>query len=213
MKRDAVSSLLASCDALDLDSLVRQAGEAVVFVDHDWRVQYCNDVYLENIGLSRDAIVGHTPFEYEPSFKQSVFYETIDRCHRERKPTAKLGYSAIVDRWLLVRVFPAVGGTLVLANDASEQVVKQYHLAQQVTKDSLTGLPNRLALLQKLDALRAAGERRTVMLIGLDRFRGINDAMGYAVGDMALLEAASRLQTSTRAGEVNRTGFRGGRFA
>ena len=198
MKRDEIEGLLLnSREAVDLERLVREAGEAVVYTDQDWTVRYCNDVYVANIGLPRHMIVGKTPFEYEPTFEQSVFYETIVRCRQDRRPTAKLGYSTILDRWLLVRVFPAASGTLLLANDASEQVVKQYKLAQQVVKDSLTGLPNKVGLLHHLQALKDSGEAFTLTVIGLDRFRSINDAMGYAVGDMALLEVASRLQTAT----------------
>src|SRR5687767_8546714 len=143
MRREDMESLIGPVEGLDLDHLLRQAGEAIVYVDHDWKVRYCNSVYLSNLGLSRAEVFGKTPFDYIPNFKRSIFYEVIERCRRECKPLAKIGYSIAIDRWLMARVFPVNDGILLLANDASESVVRQYQLAQQVVKDPLTGVPNK----------------------------------------------------------------------
>jgi len=201
MRRDVVESLFGPLEGLDLDHLLMQAGEAIVYVDSNWVVRYCNPIYLSNLGLSRADVLDKTPFEYFPNFKRSIFYESIERCRRERKPTAKIGYSTVLDRWLMVRVFPTGEGMLMLANDASESVVRQYQLAQQVLKDPLTGVPNKLGLVNDLEGLFERNDAFSLLVIGLDRFRGINDALGYAGGDMALLEVASRLQTATMPGE------------
>ena len=201
MRRDVVESLFGPLEGLDLDHLLMQAGEAIVYVDSDWTVRYCNSIYLSNLGLSRSEVVGRTPFEYFPNFKRSIFYESIERCRRERKPTAKIGYSTVLDRWLMVRVFPTGEGMMMLANDASESVVRQYQLAQQVLKDPLTGIPNKLGLVNDLEGLFERNDAFSLLVIGLDRFRSINDALGYAGGDMALLEVASRLQQATMPGE------------
>jgi diguanylate cyclase (GGDEF)-like protein len=201
MRRDVVESLFGPLEGLDLDHLLMQVGEAIVYVDSNWVVRYCNPVYLSNLGLSRAEVLDKTPFEYFPNFKRSIFYETIERCRRERKPTAKIGYSTVLDRWLMVRVFPTGEGMMMLANDASESVVRQYQLAQQVLKDPLTGVPNKLGLVNDLEGLFERNDAFSLLVIGLDRFRGINDALGYAGGDMALLEVASRLQTATMPGE------------
>jgi diguanylate cyclase (GGDEF)-like protein/PAS domain S-box-containing protein len=186
---------------VDLDYLLTQAGEAIVYVDANWTVRFCNSVYLSNLGLSRKEVLGKTPFEYFPNFKRSIFYESIERCRRERKPTARIGYSTVLDRWLMVRVFPTGEGMMMLANDASESVVRQYQLAQQVIKDPLTGVPNKLGLINDLESLFERNDAFSLLVIGLDRFRSINDALGYAGGDMALLELASHLQTATVPGE------------
>jgi diguanylate cyclase (GGDEF)-like protein len=201
MRREDIESLFGPVEGLDLDHLLRQAGEAIVYVDDDWTVRYCNSVYLSNLGLSRTEVIGKTPFDYFPNFKRSIFYEVIERCRRERKPTAKIGYSTVLDRWLMARVFPVAEGMLLLANDASESVVRQYQLAQQVVKDPLTGIPNKLGLVNDLESLCEQNHAFSLLVIGLDRFRSINDALGYAGGDMALLEIASRLQTATEPGE------------
>jgi diguanylate cyclase (GGDEF)-like protein/PAS domain S-box-containing protein len=201
MRREEIESLFGPLEGVDLDHLLMHAGEAIVYVDSNWTVRYCNSVYLSNLGLSRREVLGKTPFEYFPNFKRSIFYETIERCRRERKPVAKIGYSTVLDRWLMVRVFPTADGMTMLANDASESVVRQYQLAQQVVKDPLTGIPNKLGLVNDLEELFERNDAFSLLVLGLDRFRSINDALGYAGGDMALLEVASRLQTATVPGE------------
>ena len=186
----------ASSDA-DLTALMVHAGEAVVHLDSGWVVRYCNDPYLASLGLPRDQVINRTPFEYSASFKRSIFFELIDQCFRTHKPVSRIGFSTLLNRWLMVRLFPVGDGLVMLANDASESVVKQYHLAQQVVKDPLTGLGNRIGLVEELETRVAAGTPFALTIIGLNRFRDINSVHGYSVGDMALLEIASRLQTAT----------------
>ncbi|MFF5214646.1 putative bifunctional diguanylate cyclase/phosphodiesterase [Micromonospora sp. NPDC000442] len=78
--------------------------------------------------------------------------------------------------------------------------VEQHQLA---ALDPLTGLPNRKALLAEVNeqvhrhAERAArgesGTRLALLLIDLDRFKNVNDALGHAVGDRLLVEVSARL--------------------
>lgn len=214
MLRDLPLSLLDPKDAADLHGPLATAGEeallaramsdaneAIVHIGHDWVVHYCNDVYLANIGLGRDQIVGRTPFEYLPNFARSIFHGPIETCLRERRPTCTIGFSAVLQRWMMVRVFPTSHGLLMLANDATETVVRQHQLAQQALVDPLTGLGNKLALAQELQARLAAGEAFSLTVAGLERFTSVNDAQGYARGDLALMEVASRLQIATLPGE------------
>ncbi|MBL8265596.1 MAG: EAL domain-containing protein [Steroidobacter sp.] len=82
------------------------------------------------------------------------------------------------------------------------------HLA---THDSLTELPNRLLLDDRLSQAIAYAERRqgkvAVLVIDLDRFKMINDSLGHHGGDELLKEVASRLRTTLRKSDtLARTG-------
>ncbi len=69
--------------------------------------------------------------------------------------------------------------------------------AYQATHDSLTGLPNRRALEQRLEAaLAPEAEPRTIALLflDLDRFKVVNDSSGHSVGDGLLLSVTQRLR-------------------
>ncbi len=64
--------------------------------------------------------------------------------------------------------------------------------------DTLTGLPNRLHVSEKMaEALTTAEQWRSrcaFVIIGLDRFKSVNDTLGHAIGDRLLTRAAERLQ-------------------
>ncbi len=69
-------------------------------------------------------------------------------------------------------------------------------VVQQALHDPLTGLPNRLLFKERLEQATARPLRRrlAVLLLGLDRFRAVNDAHGHATGDDVLTHVAERLQ-------------------
>jgi diguanylate cyclase (GGDEF)-like protein len=75
-------------------------------------------------------------------------------------------------------------------------------LQLQARQDALTGLPNRLLFLERLEqaAARASafGERFTVLMLDLDQFKAINDTLGHGSGDMLLRAVAQRLRSCAR---------------
>jgi diguanylate cyclase (GGDEF)-like protein len=72
--------------------------------------------------------------------------------------------------------------------------------------DSLTALPNRSLLLDRvrhgLARRRAAGERVALVFLDLDNFKGINDSLGHAAGDKALVAFGERVRQTIRAGDT-----------
>lgn len=193
---------IQTTDALDLAGILVDVGEAVAYVDHDWVVRLCNDTYLKNLGLSRTQVIGKTPFEFAPNFRRSIFYEVCESARVSGEPKTRIGLSKLLNRWLMIRVFPLRGGLVLFANDASDSVVQEYQVAQRMLKDPLTDLGNKFALCQRVNEWMKARRPFTLSLIGLDRLKDVNDAHGYATGDRILQEVASTLQTATLAGEI-----------
>jgi diguanylate cyclase (GGDEF)-like protein len=71
------------------------------------------------------------------------------------------------------------------------------------THDTLTGLPNRMLFMDRLEQALARAKRRNtlvgVMFIDLDRFKRVNDTLGHACGDQLIREVAQRLRDAARA--------------
>jgi predicted signal transduction protein with EAL and GGDEF domain/class 3 adenylate cyclase len=192
-----------SLDGTTLESLINDASAAVVYVDKDWVARYCNATMASNLGLRPDQILGRTPFEYTPTdFKRSIFYATCSQCIEEQRAFSQIGYSTVLSRWLVVNGFPIRGGGLMVAYDASESAIKAYHLETSNAPDQLTGLRGKLALEQHVQTLLAKAEPCQLMLISLRKFRDINDVHGYGVGDLVLMQIASRLHSAAQPGEA-----------
>ena len=79
-------------------------------------------------------------------------------------------------------------------------------LVHNALHDSLTGLPNRTLLVDRLEQLVTASMRRklgsAVLFVDLDRFKLVNDLAGHNVGDELLVMAARRLKDVIRAGDT-----------
>ncbi len=81
------------------------------------------------------------------------------------------------------------------------------HLLEQIRHDAshdrLTGLLNRVAFVERLDAALAVPEADLVVaLINLDRFRDVNDYLGHEAGDVFLQEIGRRLTALARPEDV-----------
>ena len=89
-----------------------------------------------------------------------------------------------------------------LVQDVTERQQLHHKLVHQAHHDMLTGLPNRLLLVDRMEQALASAARRgrkaAVICLDLDRFKQINDTYGHAVGDQCLKQVADRLKSRLR---------------
>ncbi|MHB8743309.1 MAG: PAS domain S-box protein [Sulfuricaulis sp.] len=98
-----------------------------------------------------------------------------------------------------------------LAGVAIQKFRTQESLATMAYYDSLTGLPNRALLVDRLRQAMIDADRHerlvALLLLDLDRFKNINDTLGHKTGDLLLQQVAQRLQNGVRPGDtVSRPG-------
>jgi diguanylate cyclase len=97
-------------------------------------------------------------------------------------------------------------GQQVLRETIAEKEALADQLRYQAFHDSLTGLPNRALLLDRLrhalERGRRGQERVGLLFVDLDDFKQVNDAFGHDAGDRTLQEVGVRLRTSVRASDT-----------
>jgi diguanylate cyclase (GGDEF)-like protein len=143
----------------------------------------------------------YVPLRFEPTgppagaFEIYLPYGPIQRSISEgtRRITIFLALGLLVLWAGLFRVMARASRTM------QRQAAENERLA---LRDPLTDLPNRVLVRERaqqaIRAARRSGSRVAVMVVDLDRFRVINDALGHEAGDALLTKIGSRLQTALR---------------
>jgi diguanylate cyclase (GGDEF)-like protein len=117
----------------------------------------------------------------------------------------------VSSRFLKLKLSPLAPGPgrvtrcLLSVVDRTVEVRAENHLRAEMLRDSLTGLPNRLAF---SEAIETAGQNvardleHAVLIVDMLRFSRINESMGSLAGDELLITFARRLILALRAGDV-----------
>ncbi len=107
---------------------------------------------------------------------------------------------------VLERTAELAGANSLLQGEVVERRQAEARIHHMAYHDSLTGLPNRALLSDRLDramlAVQRSERRLAVMFLDLDRFKTINDSLGHLTGDHLLKEVASRLCRAVRASDT-----------
>jgi diguanylate cyclase (GGDEF)-like protein/PAS domain S-box-containing protein len=194
-----------------LGSAVRVAGQGIAILTPAVealgpRIAFVNDGFCAIYGRPREEIIGETPVafgivERHNAIFQSLLQHVFARQAFAAEATAqrKDGQEFELDMQL---VPVEDGGQLThwvaFLRDVTDSRNEIVALRHQAMHDSLTDLPNRMMLFDRLaDALEAArSERRLIalLLMDLDRFKDVNDTFGHHFGDVLLKQVAFRLR-------------------
>jgi diguanylate cyclase (GGDEF)-like protein/PAS domain S-box-containing protein len=129
--------------------------------------------------------------------KKVTNYELTDRDRAGKETVVSYNATTFYDRDRRLQ------GVFAAARDITERKLAEKKILELALHDSLTGLPNRLLLTERLGLTMAASKRHkyysALMFMDLDNFKPINDTHGHFVGDLLLVEVARRISTCIRA--------------
>ena len=188
-----------------LRAVLDSSPDAIACYNQDLRYEMVNAAAAALLGAGADEVVGRSDEELSrPTEVLSPLLRGLRRV-LATKEMCEVEYSTKVagsPKWFHVRLVPQVApggeltGVITATRDLTELKQVQNVLADQALHDPLTGVVNRLALIDRLNRslaeLARVPGRVALMFIDIDHFKVVNDARGHDVGDQLLVELASR---------------------
>jgi diguanylate cyclase (GGDEF)-like protein/PAS domain S-box-containing protein len=171
----------------------------------DERIIGVNDAAVKHYGFERAAFERLTirnvqAFETDPPWASALTADELtSRTWKHVRADGSLIDVAIYARRLIHAGQPAV---LLALMDITERKKADARMVFMAQHDSLTGLPNRTLLRQRMDEMLSHTRRSTdkvaVLILGLDGFKAVNDTLGHGIGDRLLRAVAMRLRSILR---------------
>ena len=170
-----------------------------------------NDSAVARYGYTADQFRGMTLRDIRPPEDVEAMQQTLDKVADQDAVVVSGPWTHILrdGRRIQVEVsmhsikFEGKKARFSLVQDVTERQQLHHKLLHQAHHDMLTGLPNRLLLLDRMEhALNSAarrGKKAAVICLDIDRFKQINDTYGHGVGDQCLKMVAERLKSRLRA--------------
>ncbi|HEX3303003.1 MAG TPA: diguanylate cyclase [Thermomicrobiales bacterium] len=209
-RRKRAYSLLAAQETR-FRSLIQQSTDIVLVADIHGAITYATPAAEHAFGRSaaqlRNTELADFVLPDDRGAVTDLILEAIARDGQPSRGEVRFLLSNRVPRTMEVTAVnlienEAVQGIVITAHDITERKMLLESLRHQAHHDSLTGLPNRLVLEDRLDsAIRQAqstGVPTSVLFIDLNDFKMINDRDGHAMGDELLVAAADRLRETLR---------------
>jgi diguanylate cyclase (GGDEF)-like protein/PAS domain S-box-containing protein len=187
----------------------------ILVTDANANILRANQAFLDTMGYSLDDIVGKNPRlfksdKYSHDFYVQMWKRINEVGHWEGEIWDRCKDGKLIFRWLDITAVKEDSGAVsnyvstqtdITARKMAEEAVE--HLAFY---DSLTDLPNRRLLSDRLQQAKASlarkGKEGAILFIDLDNFKTLNDTQGHDVGDLLLIQVAKRLRANVREGDT-----------
>jgi diguanylate cyclase (GGDEF)-like protein len=187
--------------------------QGIVMVDAEGRIPVINPRAVELLDLPRDLLAGSGasnqlhPWRLTAADRpadQPVAVPFADLTQPGTNEDFEVFESVGADGKIIEvqRNAIATGGHVVTYTDVTERKLAEARIRHLAHHDSLTGLPNRILLNERLaEAVAHAsggGRNFAVLCLDLDGFKTVNDTMGHEAGDLLLTRLADRLRALVR---------------
>lgn len=186
--------------------LVQQSSDVFEIISPDYTILYISPAVEKIIGYSPEERMGKNALELLEGDQRQSFIRMVDyiidyptdRCEGDLTLTSKDGKETYLNFTLTNQLSePSVQGIVINWRNITERIENQKEIEYIATHDELTQLPNRVYLKKKMNQLCEEGTSDkftfALIMLDIDGFRYVNDALGYQSGDQLIIEVASRL--------------------
>jgi diguanylate cyclase (GGDEF)-like protein/PAS domain S-box-containing protein len=180
-------------------------------------------IAFQELGVLTDcnaAVLRMTGYTYEEIVGTEIIGYVAEDCREQVMNNVRMGYERPYESALITkdgtripvefvgRVMPYKGKNyrMSVIRDIRDRKEAEARIQFLAHHDTLTGLPNRALLLDRLEFILAAARRHgshvAILFIDLDNFKTVNDSLGHAAGDALLRVIASRIEDALRSADV-----------
>jgi PAS domain S-box/diguanylate cyclase (GGDEF) domain len=204
-------------DEFLFEALMENTADSIYFKDRQCRLLRVSRKMAQDLGFSDPAeLIGKTDIDlFGEVFGQGTRLDDL-RVMETNRPIIGLIESRKLDNgqtnWTLASKLPlrdesgAVIGLVGITREINEMRETEVALQHLATHDTLTDLPNRFLMIDRLGQLLARAERSgtafAVLYLDIDHFKDVNDSHGHELGDLLLQAVAKRLTKSLRQGDT-----------
>ncbi len=207
------SGLVAQRDLLE--KVFDSSYSGVMITDAKANIVEVNPAFTRITGYSSEEAVGKNPHllasgRHDHDFYRDLWESLANYGHWEGEIWNRRKSGEVYPSWMNINPVRDKTGTLLyyvsIFSDISKRKEAEAQIHQLAFYDSLTELPNRRLLIERLQQAFAVGARSgqhgAVLFLDLDNFKTLNDTKGHDVGDQLLSEVAKRLNACVRDGDT-----------
>jgi len=209
--RNVTASRMAERERRIAAEVIASMSEAVCVSDLDFHFTSVNRAFTRMSGYSEAEVLGQSAgilngAQHPPEFYLAMRAEFVNTGHWRGELWQKRKDGEEFLCWLEISEVRDAAGQrthfVAVMNDITDRKRAEQELRYLANYDTLTGLPNRTLLGERLAhaviRARRTSRKVAVLFLDLDRFKHVNDSMGHATGDRVLKAVGALLRASVR---------------
>jgi diguanylate cyclase (GGDEF)-like protein/PAS domain S-box-containing protein len=193
---------------------IETANEGICVLDDSGTIRFVNPKLVELLAFKQDEVLGQSFLNFiHPEDRMAgvaLHTKHMEDAEKGFRFSLRLMTKHHAQRWFEVGgttfIWEGKPATLNFLTDITERKQMEERIHSMAYIDTLTAIPNRRQLMDQIKMVCANNKRNgksgAVLFMDMDNFKLLNDTHGHSVGDLLLIEAASRLKQVVRETDI-----------